>query len=444
MSLHVMPLLIINLGGEMMYILEQRLRAQAIPPEKSRKVLEDVIRTMYNKKFIEELYKPQEMYSNASARQIFDRLAHSSIMRLSESSMDKLYDLMTMGFKYQLASVSHAGELLQVTLNHLDALKAMVSNNPSVSDMVDAVYLLTVQKYGSMSAGELLLVRQTACRFFQDKRVKVSLFLQDGIQAPDGTVVLPVGGPMPPGAEPPGTVRYFDGEEQEVRRATVRNPSASGCLPFDGAKISSLGVNLCAPPPPPPLSPRSPTSPPSLSLAPPIAPALPSPSLRPLPLRPSPTIGPCPPSPPPSIRPCPPAPPPPPPPPPLPPPPPPPNTTRRGSPPQRPAQTGAKKNIDATAELNLLARLIAPSAADASTFKINLFSDGAFGIGSSGGGAGSVSGGDVGPAVPQVSIDGQKGRKGLNDMMRALDIDSKGAKASSGGDDLLELMDSAG
>jgi len=36
------------------------------------------------------------VYSQRSTRQIFDKLAHSSIMRLSESSMDKLYDLMTM------------------------------------------------------------------------------------------------------------------------------------------------------------------------------------------------------------------------------------------------------------------------------------------------------------------------------------------------------------
>ena len=37
MSLSTLPLLFINLGGEMMYILDQRLRAQEIPIEKSRK-----------------------------------------------------------------------------------------------------------------------------------------------------------------------------------------------------------------------------------------------------------------------------------------------------------------------------------------------------------------------------------------------------------------------
>jgi hypothetical protein len=38
MALFGMPLTVINLGGEMMYILEQRLIAQKIPPEKACKV----------------------------------------------------------------------------------------------------------------------------------------------------------------------------------------------------------------------------------------------------------------------------------------------------------------------------------------------------------------------------------------------------------------------
>ncbi len=36
--------MVINLGGEMMYILEQRLVAQKIPPDKARKVMPLVLR----------------------------------------------------------------------------------------------------------------------------------------------------------------------------------------------------------------------------------------------------------------------------------------------------------------------------------------------------------------------------------------------------------------
>lgn len=71
----------------MLYILEQRLKAQAIPPDKSVKVLQDVVASMFDRQFVEKLFAPQEVYSISSTRKIFDRLAHSSIMRLSESRL---------------------------------------------------------------------------------------------------------------------------------------------------------------------------------------------------------------------------------------------------------------------------------------------------------------------------------------------------------------------
>ena len=37
------------------------------------------------------------MYTMELTKGIFDKLAHSSIMRLNKTSMDKLFDLMTMG-----------------------------------------------------------------------------------------------------------------------------------------------------------------------------------------------------------------------------------------------------------------------------------------------------------------------------------------------------------
>ncbi len=46
-------------------------------------MLDEVVCTWFDNQFIEELFKPQEIYSLTSVRQIFERLAHSSIMRLS-------------------------------------------------------------------------------------------------------------------------------------------------------------------------------------------------------------------------------------------------------------------------------------------------------------------------------------------------------------------------
>lgn len=53
-------------------------------------VMNDIISTMFNQKFMEELFKPQELYSKKALRTVYDRLAHASIMRLNQASMDKV------------------------------------------------------------------------------------------------------------------------------------------------------------------------------------------------------------------------------------------------------------------------------------------------------------------------------------------------------------------
>jgi len=218
-QLMTMPVLIVNMGGEMVYILEQRLQAQKIPETKGQKVLNDVVRTMYYPRFIEELFKPQDMYSIHSTRQIFDRLAHSSIMRLNESSMDKLFDLMAMGFKYQIISATRPEELIDITHNHLDALKRLVGSTPQVMELLDECVRQIQVAYDQMSLADYCAMRQCLCTFFQDRKVKVSLFLHDQTQNNDGSIVVPRHGVLPSGTFTPGTVRYFQQWTETGREA---------------------------------------------------------------------------------------------------------------------------------------------------------------------------------------------------------------------------------
>ncbi len=245
-----MPLLILNMGGEMLYILEQRLQAQSIVEDKSVRVLQDVISTMFSEKFLGELFKPQRLYSSSSTRQIFDRLAHSSIMRLNQSSMDKLYDLMTMGCKYQILSVTHPSDLLAVCLNHLDALRRLVASNTEVSKLVELAHQQILELFRAMKPAQLFTLRFTLARFFQDRRVKVSLFLQDHLQLTDGSIIMTNRGRVAKGGEVPGTIRYFE-DGKLSREEIVKLPNAEGVQSYGGdvdifktPRLCEFGLNL--------------------------------------------------------------------------------------------------------------------------------------------------------------------------------------------------------
>jgi len=234
----------------MMYILDQRLNAQKIPSEKAKKVMHDILATMLNKRFMEELFKPQDAYSRKAMRTVFDRLAHASIMRLNSASMDKLYDLMTMALKYQVSLSKHPQDVLMVTLNHMDSIKEYSQGNPQILEQVNYVYSLINEAYSGMTAGEFQLIRQTLLIFFQDMHIRVSIFLKDKVQMPNGRFVLPKGGKVPWDSETPGVIRFYDekGEQSNISSFPVEGkyqlPDRQGSFELLADRVTNLGVNM--------------------------------------------------------------------------------------------------------------------------------------------------------------------------------------------------------
>lgn len=199
---------------------------------------------------MEELFKPQELYSKKALRTVYDRLAHASIMRLNQASMDKLYDLMTMAFKYQVLLCPRPKDILLVTFNHLDAIKDFICDAPGILNQVDETFRQLIEMYGSLSAGEFQLIRQTLLIFFQDMHIRVSIFLKDKVQNSNGRFVLPISGPVPWGTEVPGLIRMFNCKGDEVKRTEFTTggnyvtPQREGSFELYGDRVLKLGTNM--------------------------------------------------------------------------------------------------------------------------------------------------------------------------------------------------------
>ena len=78
-SLHCMPMIIINMGGEMVYILAQRLQAQSVPIDKSKRGEQAFLR------------HPQRLYEEASACLLLSSArpsacAHAPLLRLESTA----------------------------------------------------------------------------------------------------------------------------------------------------------------------------------------------------------------------------------------------------------------------------------------------------------------------------------------------------------------------
>eukprot|EP01064_Diplonema_japonicum_P011729 TRINITY_DN19176_c0_g1_i1.p1 TRINITY_DN19176_c0_g1~~TRINITY_DN19176_c0_g1_i1.p1 ORF type:complete len:396 (+),score=72.78 TRINITY_DN19176_c0_g1_i1:100-1287(+) len=205
------PFIHCNMGGEMVYILEQRLYSQKIRKDKIERVLTDIIKQLYNPKVFRELLKPGPLPSNTYMKGIFHTIANTSIMKLSEQSMEKMYELMVMGFKYQVVNLTHPKDLIAVTLNHIEASRLLTEPESHARLVIDSALIQLEDTMRKISVAQFHGIRGLLCKFFQDRRTKVSLFLRENLQTERGNFPLEVGGPMPNDelVETPGVVRYF-------------------------------------------------------------------------------------------------------------------------------------------------------------------------------------------------------------------------------------------
>lgn len=62
-----------------------------------------------------------------------------------------------------------------------------------------ACVLCFFQMYIPLSPGEMQTIRYSILNFLQDLKVRVSVFLRQGVQNNDGKFVIPTSGPVPPG-----------------------------------------------------------------------------------------------------------------------------------------------------------------------------------------------------------------------------------------------------
>ena len=206
----MLPFIIINLGAEMVYILDQRLREQDLSADRCSKVLEDIIQNMFSQSVVKEIFRSQTMYSLKSTKQIFNKVAHSSNRKLDNTAMQTLFDLMVMGFKYQVKLTTQPEDIYFITKKHLETLKELVASGTTGKHFVLAIENKFEETFRGFTAYDYIIVRQQIYKFFEDKHLNISVFNRDGVQKTDASILLDLSGPGPQYSVKPGQVKFFN------------------------------------------------------------------------------------------------------------------------------------------------------------------------------------------------------------------------------------------
>ena len=214
-----MPVIINCLGGEMIYILCSRLKAQSISQEKSVRVIKDIGNLLYNKKFQNDLYIHKKPNKHQEVKSIFESLAHSSIMRLNTTSMNKLFELMLMTLKLQILRTRYPEEICQIVINHfygvIEIMKMIDPNDTELIDMLKNAMNNFMNIYGKLNPYDYIILKSVILRFLQGKNVKVSIFIQENLQDTSSILYLPMNEISPPFVGKLGVVKNISKGNEE-------------------------------------------------------------------------------------------------------------------------------------------------------------------------------------------------------------------------------------
>jgi Organic solute transport protein 1 len=93
MALLAMPIIVTNMGCDMLFIIRQRLHAQETPLIRRFAVLRDISLKLLSNETIEPFFQPRQPPAVEELYSIFSHLARCSVMRLSALRCDFLQEL---------------------------------------------------------------------------------------------------------------------------------------------------------------------------------------------------------------------------------------------------------------------------------------------------------------------------------------------------------------
>ncbi|CAH1736003.1 unnamed protein product [Aphis gossypii] len=246
MALQTYSILYLNLVCEMIYVVTERLKTQKIQIDKSKLVLNDIIAASLSCPF---LFVPTSIVNKDILDKSIRCAVHSSIMRLNDSSMEKLMGLIETSVKMQMFSSNGPRQVLLVTLNHLDSIRELASTH-QLKQSIDVIQHNFYQTFEKMTNGEIIRMRYAMLNYLQDIHVKVTIFIKEGLQRYNGSFVSVGKWMIPHGCEAPGVIRVFNKNSTLIDISTFHPISfykvetEIGSIKPNSPRFTTLGLSI--------------------------------------------------------------------------------------------------------------------------------------------------------------------------------------------------------
>ncbi|CAD8121535.1 unnamed protein product [Paramecium sonneborni] len=236
-------LILLNLSGDVLYIIEQRLRAQGIDKEKGLIVLNDLALKIYTYPNLQKIFTPSKTLTVNEIFTLIDQIVHCSIMKLNEDSLSKLFDLIIMTLKAYLMKSNSPYEIYLCTIKHFDVIQEIGINDQAIQALLQCKQTF-IDKYSKLTSFDYMMIRGEIMKLLTGKFTRVQMFLNDKSQNQDGTFQQRSYGISGYGVEQPGSIKMIQIPENYnvILAISSQYKENTSISPFKGT--STLGENI--------------------------------------------------------------------------------------------------------------------------------------------------------------------------------------------------------
>lgn len=128
----------------------------------------------------------QSMLTVQQTRILLTDIACCSLMRLDVNSMDKLWDLMVMIFKWQMFLTNKSAQmLLDLSFRHLDGIGRLIPEMRK-QILIDNVKKSLIELWDPLCEDEQIIVHRKVYKWLKPYNTKISILIRMGLQRSNG------------------------------------------------------------------------------------------------------------------------------------------------------------------------------------------------------------------------------------------------------------------
>lgn len=180
-------LLYANLGSEMLYILNNRIKSLDIPEPKRNSILCQIARNLYQgDEYLKMIADSTTLMSLEGLHNLLNKICHKSVITLDPSSFGKMIEMVLMALKKDLLLVKNDFGLRSVSLNHFDGVDRILKDRT----ITEPLRKLLEDHFAKMSLLDYAQIKRDILNLLVFKHSKISIYLKDNIQENDAHFVI--------------------------------------------------------------------------------------------------------------------------------------------------------------------------------------------------------------------------------------------------------------